>query len=53
MEIILVDLKVITEKTKEAMKEILENIQSGNFANEFLNDCRQSNDGSGWTFHEK
>ena len=42
--------KVITEKTKEAMKEILENIQSGNFANEFLNDCRQSNDGSGGPF---
>ena len=29
------------------MKEILDNIQSGNFANEFLDDCRQSNDGSG------
>jgi ketol-acid reductoisomerase len=42
--------KVITENTKEAMKEILENIQSGNFANEFLNDCRQSNDGSGGPF---
>tara|TARA_B100000073_G_scaffold286724_1_gene248484 strand:- start:111 stop:1151 length:1041 start_codon:yes stop_codon:yes gene_type:complete len=42
--------KVITDKTKEAMKEILENIQSGNFANEFLDDCRQSNDGSGGPF---
>ena len=42
--------KVITDRTKEAMKEILENIQSGNFANEFLNDCRQSNDGSGGPF---
>jgi ketol-acid reductoisomerase len=42
--------KVITDKTKEAMKEILENIQSGNFADEFLNDCRQSNDGSGGPF---
>ena len=42
--------KVITNKTKEAMKEILENIQSGNFANEFLDDCRQSNDGSGGPF---
>ena len=39
--------KVITEDTKIAMKGILENIQSGNFANEFLDDCRQSNDGSG------
>ena len=42
--------KVITEKTKEAMKEILDNIQSGNFADEFLNACRQSNDGSGGPF---
>ena len=42
--------KVITEKTKEAMREILDNIQSGNFANEFLDDCRQSNDGSGGPF---
>jgi ketol-acid reductoisomerase len=39
--------KVITEDTKIAMKSILENIQSGKFANEFLDDCRQSNDGSG------
>jgi ketol-acid reductoisomerase len=42
--------KVITSETKVAMKEILENIQSGNFANEFLDDCRQSNDGSGGPF---
>jgi ketol-acid reductoisomerase len=42
--------KVITRETKVAMKEILENIQSGNFANEFLDDCRQSNDGSGGPF---
>ena len=42
--------KVITEKTKETMKEILDNIQSGNFADDFLNDCRQSNDGSGGPF---
>ena len=42
--------KVITENTKNAMKGILENIQSGNFANDFLNDCRQSNDGSGGPF---
>ncbi len=39
--------KVITEDTKIAMKGILENIQSGKFANEFLEDCRKSNDGSG------
>ncbi len=42
--------KVITDDTKKAMKEILDNIQSGNFANEFLDDCRQSNDGSGGPF---
>ena len=42
--------KVITEKTKEVMREILDNIQSGNFANEFLDDCRQSNDGKGGPF---
>ena len=45
-----VDKPIITEKTKEAMQEILANIQSGNFANEFLDDCRQSNDGSGGPF---
>mgnify|MGYP006154340335 FL=1 len=39
--------KVITEDTKVAMKAILERIQSGEFADNFLNDCRQSNDGSG------
>ena len=32
------------------MKNILKNIQSGNFANEFLEDCRQSDDGSGGPF---
>ena len=42
--------KIITKETKDAMKEILDNIQSGNFANEFLDDCRQSNDGSGGPF---
>ena len=42
--------KVITENTKEAMREILGNIQSGNFADEFLDDCRRSNDGSGGPF---
>jgi Ketol-acid reductoisomerase len=42
--------KVINDDTKKAMKEILDNIQSGNFANEFLDDCRQSNDGSGGPF---
>ena len=39
--------KIITEDTKKAMKEILSEIQTGNFANEFLDDCRQSNDGTG------
>ncbi len=45
--------KVITSDTKLAMKGILENIQSGNFADQFLNDCRQSNDGSGGPFMKK
>jgi len=39
--------KVITSDTKLAMKGILERIQSGEFADKFLNDCSQSNDGSG------
>ena len=39
--------KVITSDTKEAMKGILSRIQSGEFADNFLNDCRQSNDASG------
>ena len=39
--------KIITEDTKRAMKEILSDIQSGKFADDFLDDCRQSNDGSG------
>jgi ketol-acid reductoisomerase len=42
--------KVITDDTKIAMKKILDNIQSGNFADEFLDDCRQSNDASGGPF---
>ena len=42
--------KIITDETKGAMKKILDNIQSGNFADEFLDDCRQSNDGSGGPF---
>ncbi len=39
--------KIITDDTKEAMRGILKRIQSGEFADNFLNDCRQSNDGSG------
>ena len=39
--------KIITSDTKEAMKGILSRIQSGEFADKFLNDCRQSNDGTG------
>ena len=45
--------KIITSDTKLAMKGVLENIQSGNFADQFLNDCRQSNDGSGGPFMKK
>ena len=39
--------KIITNETKDAMKGILERIQTGEFADKFLDDCRQSNDGSG------
>jgi len=39
--------EVITSDTKEAMRGILKRIQTGEFADNFLNDCRQSNDGSG------
>ena len=39
--------EIITDDTKEAMKGILNRIQTGEFADNFLNDCRQSNDGTG------
>ena len=39
--------EIITDDTKEAMRGILKRIQTGEFADNFLNDCRQSNDGSG------
>jgi ketol-acid reductoisomerase len=39
--------EVITDDTKEAMRGILRRVQSGEFAENYLNDCRQSNDGSG------
>ena len=42
--------KVITDDTKDSMKKILMKIQSGEFADEFLNDCRSSNDGKGGPF---
>tara|TARA_Y100000590_G_scaffold122407_1_gene140079 strand:- start:866 stop:1897 length:1032 start_codon:yes stop_codon:yes gene_type:complete len=39
--------KVITEETKDEMRAILKRIQSGEFAEKFMSDCRQSNDGKG------
>lgn len=42
--------KIITEETKKEMKNVLADIQSGAFADKFLDDCRQSNDGSGGPF---
>ena len=39
--------EIITNDTKDAMRGILKRIQTGEFADKFLNDCRQSNDGSG------
>jgi len=39
--------KIVTEDTKEEMRAILRRIQSGEFAEEFIADCRKSNDGRG------
>ena len=39
--------KVITEDAKKAMKVVLDRIQSGEFADEFVADARQSNSGAG------
>ena len=39
--------EIITNDTKDAMRGILKRIQTGEFADKFLNDCLQSNDGSG------
>ena len=39
--------KVVTEDAKKAMKEVLDRIQSGEFAEEFVADARQSNSGVG------
>ena len=46
----LVGPRIITEETKKEMKKVLEYIQSGDFADKYLEDCRQSNDGSGGPF---
>ena len=39
--------KVVNAEAKEEMRAILKRIQSGEFANEFMADCRESNDGKG------
>ena len=39
--------RLITEETKKEMKRVLEDIQSGAFADKFLEDSRKSTDGSG------
>ena len=39
--------KIITEETKEEMRAILKRIQSGEFAEHFMSDSGQSNDGKG------
>ena len=39
--------KVVNAEAKEEMRAILKRIQSGEFANEFMSDCRESNDGKG------
>lgn len=45
--------RVIGQESKDAMKKILADIQSGKFADNFLEDCRQSNDGSGGPIMKK
>ena len=45
--------KVITDTAKEAMKKILERVQSGDFADEFVSDARQSNSQAGGPLMEK
>ena len=45
--------KVITDTAKEAMKKILERVQSGDFADEFVSDARQSNSQAGGPVMEK
>ena len=39
--------KVVNAEAKEEMRAILKRTQSGEFANEFMSDCRESNDGKG------
>ena len=39
--------KVVTEDAKKAMRVVLDRIQSGEFADEFVSDARQSNSGAG------
>ena len=39
--------KVVTDDAKKAMKVVLDRIQSGEFADEFVADARQSNSGAG------
>ena len=39
--------KVVTEDAKKAMRLVLDRIQSGEFADEFVSDARQSNSGAG------
>jgi ketol-acid reductoisomerase len=39
--------KVVNSDAKEEMRAILKRIQSGEFAKEFMDDCRESNDGKG------
>jgi ketol-acid reductoisomerase len=39
--------KVVNSDAKEEMRAVLKRIQSGEFAQEFMEDCRESNDGRG------
>ena len=42
--------RVIDDQVRVTMKKVLEEIQSGTFAEEWVDDCRQSNDGRGGPF---
>ena len=38
---------MVNSDAKEEMRAVLKRIQSGEFAQEFMEDCRESNDGRG------
>ena len=53
MVIILQDQKVITEDTKKAMKKVLQDIQDGTFAKDFLLDMSEAGGQAHFQSNEK